>query len=132
MPGLFSKSRNLAVTCVTVRLVAKQLLFRLIHMLPVDVLEQQSRIVPAGSAVRTKLVVILELLHEHFGFGLLSELLPGQCCSGKRARLITDVWVKHMRRSILMFSVMGNVLTNSVEHLIIVPTKDRCLYENQR
>ena len=32
----------------------------------------------------------------------------GGCCSGKRARLITNVWVKRMRRSILMFRVMDN------------------------
>ena len=33
------------------------------------------------------------------------------------SRLITDVLVKHMRRSFFMFRVTGDVLTNSVEHL---------------
>ena len=49
-----------------------------------------------------------------------------ECCSGKRARLITDVWVEHLRRSFLLHRGDGHLLTNSVEHLITLPTQDRC------
>ena len=47
----------------------------------------------------------------------------GECCSGKRARLIADVWVKHMRRSILMLRVIGHLLTTSVEHPVTLPNQ---------
>ena len=56
----------------------------------------------------------------------------GECCSGMRARFITDVWAKHMRRSVLIFSVMGNLLTNSVEHRVNLLTTERCLYADLR
>ena len=35
----------------------------------------------------------------------------------------TDVWVENMRRSIPMFRVISNLLTNSVEHLIILQSE---------
>ena len=56
----------------------------------------------------------------------------GECCSGMRARFITDVWAKHMRRSVLIFTVMGNLLTNSVEHRVNLLTTERCLYADLR
>ena len=34
----------------------------------------------------------------------------GLCCFGKRRRLTTNVWMKHMRKSVLMIRVMDNWL----------------------
>ena len=56
----------------------------------------------------------------------------GECCSDKRARLIANDWVKHMRRSILMLRVIGNMLTNSVEDLItLLRQRPMSVYESE-
>ena len=51
-----------------------------------------------------------------------------ECGSDRRARLITDVLVNHMRRSFLMTRVMDNLLTDSVGHRVTLLTTKRCLY----
>ena len=79
-------------------------------------------------AVRNRNEILATLRKEEVGL-----ITCGDCRSGKRARLITNVWVKHMRRSILMLRVMGKVLTNSVLNILSAyQPKIECRYANLR